>query len=103
MARYAKERGEKRITGEAYLLHLDEKLGLPAGAVHKLCKIAVGRKSIERKECRVLYKGSTEKIVRHGSGNFESVPKQIFLIEDGNINGRKVLAQVFLGMKDRSR
>ncbi len=91
------------MTGEEYLLHLDKKFGFPPGATYELCKRAVVGKSIEKKECRVLYKGSIEKMVRVSPRNFQPVKKQIFLIEDGNINGRKVLAQVFLGMDDQSR
>ena len=91
------------MTGEEYLLHLDKKFGFPPWATYELCKRAVVDKSIEKKECRVLYKGSIEKMVRVSPKNFQPVKKQIFLIEDGNINGRKVLAQVFLGMDDQSR
>ncbi len=102
MARHTKEKWRKRPTGEAYLLHLDKKFGFPPGATYELCKRAVGRKSIEKKECRILYKGSIKKMIRVSPRNFQPVKKKIFLIEDGNINERKVLAQVFLGMEDQS-
>ncbi len=102
MARYSNEEGDPRNSGERYLLHLDKKFGFPPVATYKLCKRAVGRNSIERKECRVLYKGSIAKMVTVSPRNFQPVMKKIFLIEDGNVNGRKVLAQVFLGMDDQS-
>ena len=40
-------------------------------------------------------------MVRVSPRNFQPVMKKIFLIEDGNPE-RKVLAQVFLDMKDQS-
>ena len=102
MGRYSNEEGDPRNTGERYLLHLDKKFGYPPGATYELCKRAVVDKSVERKECRILYKGSTEKMVKVSPRNFQPVLKKIFLIEDGNTNGRKVLAQVSLDMEDQS-
>ena len=103
VGRYSNEEGDPRNSGERYLLHLDKKFGFPSGAMYELCKTAVVGKSVERKECRILYKGSIEKMVRVSPRNFQPVPKKIFLIEDGNIKGRKVLAQVSLDMEDQSR
>ena len=101
MGRYKKSEREVRMSSEGYLSHLDQKLGMPVGTIYSLCKAAVSRKSIERKECKVTYKGLTSKSVRVSSGNFSWVPKKIFLIEGKETDeGRKVLAQVFLDMPD---
>lgn len=100
MARYANEDRDPRNSGESYLLHLDKKFGYPPGSTYNLCKKAVESKLIEKKECRILYKGSIEKLVRISPRNFQPAMKKVFLIEDGNVNERKVLAQVFLGMDD---
>lgn len=101
MGRYKKSEREVRMSSEGYLSHLDQKLGMPVGTIYSLCKAAVSGKSIERKECRVTYKGLTSKSVRVSGGQFNWVPKRIFLIEGNETNeGRKVLAQVFLSMPD---
>ncbi len=102
MARYSNEQRDPRNSGEAYLLHLDKKFGFRPGSTYALCKRAVGDKSIEKKEYKISYKGSIEKMVRVSPRNFQPVMKKIFLIEDGNANERKVLAQVFLDMDDPS-
>ncbi len=102
VARYTNEQRDPRNSGEAYLLHLDKKFGFPPGATYELCRRAVGDKSIEKKEYKISYKGSIEKMVRVSPRNFQPVKKKIFLIEDGNANERKVLAQVFLDMEDQS-
>ncbi len=101
MARYSNESRDPRNSGESYLLHLDKKFSLRPGSTYDVCKQAVGAKPIETKEYRISYKGSIEKMVRVSPRNFQPVMKKIFLIEDGNPE-RKVLAQVFLDMKDQS-
>ncbi len=103
MARYSNEARDPHNSGEAYLLHLDKKFGFRPGSTYDLCKQAVGEKPIEKKEYRISYKGSIEKMIRVSPRNFQPVMKKIFLIEDGNSNGRKVLAQVFLDMEDQSK
>ncbi len=102
MARYSNEERDPRNSGESYLLHLDKKFGFRPGATYDLCKRAIGDKLIEKKEYRISYKGSIEKMIRVSPRNFQPVKKKIFLIEDGNSNERKVLAQVFLDMEDQS-
>lgn len=104
MGRYKKGEAEAKMSSEDYLSHLDRKLGLPIGTIYSLCTAAVSRKSIERKECRVTYKGSTSKSVRVSAGHFNSVPKKIFLVEGRETpDGRKVLAQVFLSRSDTTQ
>ena len=102
VARYSNEQRDPRNSGEAYLLHLDKKFGFRPGSTYALCKRAVTDKSIEKKEYKISYKGMIEKMVRVSPRNFQPVMKKIFLIEDGNSNERKVLAQVFLDMEDQS-
>ena len=89
------------MSSEGYLTHLDRKLGLPVGTIYGMCKEARNGKSAARNECKVTYKGLTSKSIRVSAGHFLPVQKEIFLIEGGKTDGgRKVLAQVFLNLRE---
>ena len=104
MGRYKKDEVETRGSSESYLSHLDEKFGMVEGTFYSMCEESMSGESVERKECRITYKGPTTKLIRVGAGRFVPIQKKVFLIEGSEQKGeRKVLAQVFLSMPKMSQ
>jgi hypothetical protein len=75
---YRSDAGGGRLTSKGYLEYIDQRLGLSRGTVYDLCLAAIKSKTEFKSGVKVTYRGETERMTPHRSGQER---KAIFLIE----------------------